>query len=400
MNAKVRFKLSAMMFLEYFIWGTWFVAMGRYLTDSLNATGGEIGTIYALAWIGAMISPFFVGSISDRYFAAQKVNGVLHLLGGVILYVLSETMSIGVFYWGMLFYSILFMPTIALTNSIAMNQSSDVAKDFPLLRVLGTAAWIVSNIIVGTLDIGNTNLIFIIPAIISIGFGIYSFFLPDTPPKPSQSSVIKNFADALVMFKDRSYTVFFIGSVLLCIPLSFYYSYANVFLANGAGLPNTETIMAVLGQGSEVFFMLALPFFLKRWGVRNILLLGMGAWVLRYLMFKFGLDNGAWLLYLGVFLHGICYDFFFATGQIYTDLKAPQGVKSAAQGLITFATYGVGLTIGSKFGGLVAEAYTTGDVIDWSGLWMVPAAIAGILLVIFLLLFGDKNAEEPIQASV
>lgn len=398
MNAKVRFELSTMMFLEYYIWGTWFVAMGRYLADSLNASGGEIGTIYALAWIGAMISPFFVGSISDRYFAAQKVNGVLHIFGGGLLYFLSATQSIGAFYWGMLFYSILFMPTIALTNAIAMNQSSDVAKDFPLLRVLGTIAWIVSNVVVGTLDIGNTNLIFIIPAIISFGFGIYSFFLPDTPPKPNQASVFKNFSNALVMFKDRSYTVFFVGSVLLCIPLSFYYSYANVFLANGAGLPNTETIMAILGQGSEVFFMLALPFFLKKWGVRNILLVGMAAWVLRYLMFKFGLENGVWMLYLGVFLHGICYDFFFATGQIYTDLKAPQGVKSAAQGLITFATYGVGLTIGSKFGGMVAEAYTTNEVINWSGLWLVPAAIAGILLVIFLLLFRDNKTEQPIQA--
>lgn len=397
MKAKVRFQLSSMMFLEYYIWGTWFVAMGRYLSDTLNAEPGEIGTIYALAWIGAMISPFFVGSISDRYFAAQKVNGILHLLGGVVLYFLSVTEDIGIFYWGMLAYSILFMPTIALTNSIAMSQSTDIARDFPQLRVLGTIAWIVSNVVVGTLDIGNTSLIFIVPALISIGFGVYSFFLPDTPPKPTNASVIKNFSSALVMFKDRSYTIFFIGSVLLCIPLSFYYSYANVFLANGAGLPNTETIMAVLGQGSEVFFMLALPFFLKRWGVRNILLIGMGAWVLRYLMFKFGLEHGVWMLYFGVFLHGICYDFFFATGQIYTDLKAPPGVKSAAQGLITFATYGVGLTIGSKLGGLVADAYTTDGVIDWPALWMVPAGIAGVLLLIFLILFKDKKVE-PVQA--
>jgi MFS family permease len=196
MNALVRFKLSAMMFLEYFIWGTWFVAMGRYLADSLHAEPGEIGTIYALAWIGAMISPFFVGSISDRYFSAQKVNGVLHLLGGGVLYFLSTTHSISAFYWGMLVYSILFMPTIALTNSIAMSHSSDIAKDFPLLRVLGTISWIVSNVLVGQLDIGNTNLIFIIPAIISVAFSIYSFFLPDTPPKPSDASVLENFSNA------------------------------------------------------------------------------------------------------------------------------------------------------------------------------------------------------------
>jgi nucleoside transporter len=286
------------------------------------------------------------------------------------------------------------MPTIALTNSIAMSHSSDIAKDFPLLRVLGTISWIVSNVLVGQLDIGNTNLIFIIPAIISVAFSIYSFFLPDTPPKPSDASVLENFSNALVLFKDRSYTIFFIGSVLLCIPLSFYYSFANVFLANGANMANTETIMAVLGQGSEVFFMLALPFFLKRWGVRNILLIGMGAWVLRYLLFSLGLESGVWMLYLGVLLHGVCYDFFFATGQIYTDLKAPAGIKSAAQGLITFAPYGVGLTIGSKLGGLVAEAYKSVDgVQNWSGLWMVPALIAGALLIIFLLLFRDKKPE-------
>jgi len=397
MNQKVRFELSAMMFLEYYIWGTWFVAMGRYLADGLQAEPGQIGTIYALAWIGAMISPFFIGAISDRYFAAQKVNGILHLIGAGVLYFLSQTSSVSAFYWGMLAYSILFMPTIALTNSIAMRQSNDIAKDFPQLRVLGTIAWIVSNVVVGTLDIGNTNLIFIIPAVLSLGFGVYSFFLPDTPPQPSEGTVWENFSSAFVLFKDRSYTVFFIGSVLLCIPLSFYYSYANVFLASGAGLANTETIMAVLGQGSEVAFMLALPFFLKRWGVRNILLVGMGAWVLRYLLFRYGLDGGVWMLYLGVFLHGICYDFFFATGQIYTDLKAPMGVKSAAQGLITFATYGVGLTVGSQFSGLVAEGYTVDGIINWAGLWLVPAVIAAVLLVAFLVLFRDR---KPTAAPV
>ncbi len=401
MQTKTRVDLSTMMFLEYYIWGTWFVAMARYLADSLNAEPGEIGTIYALSWIGAMISPFFIGSISDRYFPAQKVNGVLHILGGAVMYFLSQAGDVGTFYYGMFFYSILFMPTIALTNSIAMHQSNDIAKDFPHLRVMGTIAWIVSNIVVGSLGIGNTNMIFIIAAILSIGFGLYSFSLPNTPPNPNSDSVLKDFGKALVLFKDRSYTIFFIGSVLLCIPLSFYYSFANIFLANGAGMKNTETIMAVLGQGSEVFFMLALPFFLKKWGVRNILLVGMAAWVLRYLLFKFGLDGGIWMLYLGVFLHGICYDFFFATGQIYTDLKAPQGVKSAAQGLITFATYGVGLTLGSKLGGYFADIYTDVEgVVDWPGLWWVPALIAAVLLAIFILMFKDKNPEKPVDLAV
>jgi nucleoside transporter len=391
MNNQIRTKLSVMMFLEYFIWGTWFVAMGRYLSETIHADGAQIGNIYALAWIGAMISPFFVGAIADRYFSAQKVNGVLHIIGAGLLYYLSTIQEVTPFYWAMLAYSITYMPTIALTNSIAMNQSTDNAKDFPLLRVLGTVAWIISNVIVGQMDLGNSNLIFLIPAAIALAFGFYSFTLPDTPPKPSEGSVLSKFFDAFVLFKDSSYTIFFIGSVLLCIPLSFYYSFANVYLSSGAQLSNTETVMAVLGQGSEVVFMIVLPLCLKRWGVKNILLVGMAAWVLRYLLFKFGLDSGAWMLYLGVFLHGICYDFFFATGQIYTDQKAPDSIRSAAQGLITFATYGVGLTIGSKFSGMVAEHYTTNGAIDWSSMWMVPAAIAGVLLLVFMFLFRDKK---------
>ena len=377
-----------MMFLEYYIWGTWFVAMGRYLTDGLQADGGEIGTIYALAWIGAMISPFFIGAICDRYFAAQKVNGVLHLIGALLLYFLASTESIGSFYWGMLAYSLVYMPTIALTNSIAMGQSDDITKDFPLLRVLGTIAWIIANIVVGQMDIGNTNLIFIIAAAVSLIFGVYSFFLPNTPPKGATESVIKSFSNAFVLFKDRSYLIFFVGSVLLCIPLSFYYSFAAVFLDAGANFSNVESIMST-GQMSEIIFMLLLPLFLKKWGVRNILLIGMGAWVLRYLLFQFGLENGTWMLYAGILLHGICYDFFFATGQIYTDLKAHEGIKSAAQGLITFATYGVGLTIGSKLGGIIANAYTTDNVVNWPGLWFVPAMIALVLFLIFILLFRE-----------
>lgn len=396
MNRNTYTRLAIMMFLEYFIWGTWFVAMGRYLTETLGANGGQIGTAYGNAWFGAIISPFFIGMIADRFFSAQKMNGALHILGAIILYYLSTLTNVGTFSMMILVYSILYMPTIALTNSITFHQSSNPSKDFPLLRVLGTIAWIVANVIVGQMGWGNTNLIFVVPAIFSLIFGIYSFTLPDTPPKPTgNTSFAKSIGlDALELFKDRSYTIFFIGSVLICVPLSFYYGFANVFLSSGANMTNVETIMAILGQGSEVFFMIALPFFLARWGVKNILLIGMAAWVLRYLLFKFGLDGGAWMLYLGVLLHGICYDFFFATGQIYTDQKAHAGIRSAAQGLITFATYGIGLTFGSWFSGWVAQRYTINEVIDWRGMWLVPAMIALVILLIFIFLFRENKKPE------
>lgn len=390
-----------MMFLQYFIWGTWFVAMGRYLSEALGASGVQIGTAYGNAWFGAIISPFFIGMIADRFFAAQKVNGILHLLGAGLLYYLSAVKDVGQFSWLILLYSVVYMPTIGLTNSIVFKQSNDSTKDFPQLRVVGTVAWIVANVLIGQMNWGNTNYIFLIPAAASLAFAAYSFTLPNTPPNPSsQTSIYKVLGlDALVLFKDRSYSIFFIGSVLLCIPLSFYYGFANVFLTSGAKLTQVETTMAVLGQGSEVLFLLALPFFLRTWGVRKILLVGMAAWVVRYLLFKFGYEGQTWMLYLGVLMHGICYDFFFATGQIYTDQKASPDIRNAAQGLITFATYGLGLTLGSWFSGQVAGKYTTNGIIDWSAMWLVPAGIAAVVLAVFLVLFSESQPKAGAQPA-
>ena len=390
-----------MMFLQYFIWGTWFVAMGRYLSEALGASGVQIGTAYGNAWFGAIISPFFIGMIADRFFAAQKVNGILHLLGAGLLYYLSVVKDVGQFSWLILLYSVVYMPTIGLTNSIVFKQSNDSTKDFPQLRVVGTVAWIVANVLIGQMNWGNTNYIFLIPAAASLAFAAYSFTLPNTPPNPSsQTSIYKVLGlDALVLFKDRSYSIFFIGSVLLCIPLSFYYGFANVFLTSGAKLTQVETTMAVLGQGSEVLFLLALPFFLRTWGVRKILLVGMAAWVVRYLLFKFGYEGQTWMLYLGVLMHGICYDFFFATGQIYTDQKASPDIRNAAQGLITFATYGLGLTLGSWFSGQVAGKYTTNGIIDWSAMWLVPAGIAAVVLAVFLVLFSESQPKAGAQPA-
>lgn len=391
MQLSTRLQLSVMMLLEYFIWGAWFVAMGIYLPAVLKADGAQVGLAYGNAWFGAMVSPFLVGMIADRYFSAQKVLGVLHIIGAVLLWYLSLTRDLAVFPWLLLVYSCVYMPTVALSNSVAMGQTDNLERDFPTLRVLGTIGWILAGMAVNAYS--ATDFIFTLPAAVSLVLGVFSFFLPDTPPKDRSSG--KNIRqilglDALALFKDRSYATFFIGAILLCVPLSFYYAFTGDYLVT-SGVKNVTSVMGLLGQGSEVLFMLLLPFFLIRIGVRNILLVAMLAWVARYLLLSFGNADLHWPLYLAVLLHGICYDFFFVTGYIYSDQKAGEKIKSSAQGLFTIATYGIGMTFGSYLGGAVADIFTVDGVRNWTGLWLVPAAIAAVILLLFLLLFKEKK---------
>lgn len=391
MQLLTRLQLSLMMLLEYFIWGAWFVAMGIYLPAVLKADGAQVGIAYGNAWFGALVSPFFIGLIADRYFSAQKVLGVLHLLGAVLLWYLAQIRDIAVFPWVLLAYSCLYMPTVALTNSVAMGHTDNPERDFPTLRVLGTIGWIVAGIAVNSRS--STDFIFVLPAILSAVLGVFSFFLPDTPPKGqvaggSVRQVIG--LDALALLKDRSYATFFIGAILLCVPLSFYYAFTGDFLT-ASGVQNVTSVMGLLGQGSEVLFMLLLPLFLMKLGVRNILLIAIVAWVGRYLLLSVGGASLHWPLYMAVLLHGICYDFFFVTGFIYSDQKAGEQYKSSAQGLFTIATYGVGMTFGSYLGGAVADMFTAGGVRDWSGLWLVPAGIAASILVLFVLTFRERK---------
>lgn len=394
MQLVTRIQLSVMMLLEYFIWGAWFVAMGIYLPAILKADGGQVGLAYGNAWFGAIVSPFFIGMIADRHFSAQKVLGVLHLIGAVLLWYLAQIRDMAVFPWVLLGYSCVYMPTVALTNSVAMGQTDNPGRDFPTLRVLGTIGWIVAGIAVNAQ--AATDFIFLLPAALSVVLGVFSFFLPDTPPKGESSGGGIRRAlglDALSLFQDRSYAIFFIGAILLCIPLSFYYAFTGDYLL-ASGVENVTSIMGLLGQGSEVLFMLLLPFFLLKLGVRNILLVAMTAWVARYLLLSFGGEHLHWPLYLAVLLHGICYDFFFVTGYIYSDQKAGEKYKSSAQGLFTVATYGLGMTFGSYLGGAVAKMFTVDEVRNWSGLWLVPAGIAAVILLAFLFLFREKQNEK------
>jgi len=385
--------LALMMFLEYFIWGSWYVTMGTYMGEHLGSSGIHIGAAYSALAIATMISPFFVGMIADRFFAAQKLMGILHLLGGLLLFLATKVTDNTSFYWVILVYSLLYMPTIALSNSVAFHQMSDPGKQFPWIRVFGTIGWIVAGLMIGRLSIEKTSSTFIMAAVVSGALGLLSFFLPNTPPKGKEadSSASKALGtEAFVLFKDRPYLVFFIAAILVCIPLSFYYGFANPFL-NELGMENAASKM-ILGQVSEAVFILAIPFLFNSIGVKKMLLLGMCAWILRYVAFGYG-DTGdnTWMLYAGIILHGICYDFFFVTGYMYTEKKAGEKIKNAAQGLFTFATYGVGMFIGTWVSGFVVDNYKTGDTHNWLKIWMVPAYIAVGVLIYFLLFFKEKK---------
>jgi nucleoside transporter len=352
--------------------------------------------VYTTISIGAIVSPFFVGLIADRFFATQKVLGLLHLIGGGLLYLLSQITDYGAFYAVLLGYTICFMPTLALTNAVAFRQMSDPGKEFGFIRVLGSIGWIVVGLIIGFLKIEATALTFRIGAACSILLGVYSFFLPHTPPKVTGPMSIRDVLglDALALLKDRSFATMFVASMLICIPLAFYYTFANPFL-NEVGLENAAGSMT-FGQMSELGFMVLLPFFLTRLGVKRIVMLAMACWGLRYLLFAYGnSDSMAWMLYAGIILHGICYDFFFVTGQIFVDKKAPAHLRSSAQGMITLATYGLGMLVGSWVAGQIVGQYTLGEnQHDWTGIWLIPAGFALFILVLFTLFFTEKQRKS------
>jgi len=384
------------MFLQFFIWGAWYVTMGTYLDKVLHATGIQVGAAYSAMAIATIFSPIFVGMIADRFFSAQKLLGVLHIVGALLLYYITRIDNPSMFYWIVLLYSLMYAPTLALANSVAFRQMNDPAKEFPSVRFLGTIGWIAVGWMIDRVFKLQTEQLaqtFVIAAVASGILGLLSFTLPDTPPKAkgTQTTFAKVLgADALVLFKDRSFTVFLIASILICIPLSFYYSFTNLYLTE-AGMKNVTSSMT-LGQFSEALFILLIPFFFRRLGVKWMIAIGMIAWAVRFLLFGYGdAAENLWMLFAGIILHGVCFDFFFVTGQIYTDSKADIKIQSSAQGLITMATYGVGMWIGTLLSGYVKDYYTVDKIVTWKSVWLVPAGIAVAVLLFFLVLFNEKR---------
>lgn len=406
MKTSVKVQLSLMMFLEFFIWGGWFVTLGTFLGDNLQAAGGEIAMAFSTQSWGAIIAPFIIGLIADRYFNAERILGFLHLAGAILMYQMYTAVDFASFYPYVLGYMIIYMPTLALVNSVSFNQMKDPAKEFALVRVFGTIGWIVAGLMISYVFLwdspearaeGMLRNTFLMVAIASAVLGVFSFFLPRTPPKARGSenvgiSTILGL-DALKLLKDRNFLIFFLSSILICIPLAFYYQNANPFLAE-IGVDNPTGKMTI-GQASEVLFMLLLPFFFKRFGFKKTIMAGMLAWTIRYALFAYGnAGDLAFMLILGIALHGICYDFFFVSGQIYTDSKAGDKYKSAAQGLITLATYGFGMLIGFWVAGKIYDMNLVAENMhNWRSIWTFPAIFALVVSVLFALFFRNEAIE-------
>jgi len=411
MNAGLKIRLSVMMWLQFFIWGGWFVTMGSYLAANLAATGAQSALAYSTQSWGAIIAPFVVGLIADRYVNAERLLGVLHLAGAALLYELSTARSFDGFYPYLLGYMILYMPTLALVNAISFRQMDDPSRHFSKIRLWGTIGWIVAGLAISyvfswdapaALASGSLRYTFTMCAAASLLLGLYSFTLPRTPPRARAGERVSLGdllgLDALSLLKDRNYLLFFVASILVCVPLAFYYQYANLFL--------TETHLAnatgkqTLGQISEVLFMLLLPWFLMRAGMKLTLLVGMLAWALRYFLFAHGNPQSlAWMLLVGIALHGVCYDFFFVSGQIYTDARAGERSKSAAQGMITLATYGVGMLAGFWIAGQVAGRHVSQGGHDWAGIWLFPAAFALAVAALFALVFRNERVRSAAASA-
>jgi len=400
MPFSIRARLSIMMFLNYVIWGAWYVTLSTYLTTALHFTGTQAGAIFGTTALASMISPFFVGLVADRLFSTERVLATLHFIGAILLWLVAGAQTFGAVYGLLLAYCLCYFPTIALTNSLLLQHVKDPGRDFPLIRVFGTFGWIAIGIAVGAMAIEKTATPFLLAAGASVVMGLFSLILPHTPPagKGEAFSVRKVLGlDALVMMKDRSFFVFAIASVLACIPLTFYFSFTNDYL-NDVHVVNAAGKMT-LGQASEVIMMLVMPFVLRRMSVKGILIMGLAAWAIRYTLLALGdAGPGVWMFYIAILLHGVCYDFFFMTGQLYTDQQAPAHLRSAAQGFITFMTYGVGMYAGSLISGNALDFFTTGTgataVRDWKTFWLSSAAGAFVILLIVAVMFRSHAKIE------
>lgn len=394
--SSVKIRLSIMMFLQYFTWGAWVVPASGYLGKYLKFSGGEIGWFYNTSQIGAIIAPLFVGLVADRFFATEKILAVLHFIGAILLLIVSQQNQFAAMFGLMLVYGLCFMPTLALTNSICFANIEDPSKEFPLLRVFGTIGWIVAGLAVGFFFGQDTSTFFMAAGGSSLLLAIFCLFLPHTPPSGKSSGDVFGLG-TLSMLKQPSFAIFIAVSLLICIPLSCYYQLCNLFLVQ-IGVEKAAAIQSI-GQMSEVVFMAAMPWFIVRLGVKNMLMVGMAAWVLRYLCFSSQIFA---LIIIGLILHGICYDFYFVASQIYVDSKAPADQRASAQSFFALVTFGFGMLIGNLVAGKLVDTYpplVADGPNQWTPIWLWPAGMAAVTLVIFALAFHDKLEKKQLEAA-
>jgi nucleoside transporter len=393
-------RLWLMVFLHYFIWGAWYSAMSTYLSK-LGFEGSEIGLAYGTTAIGALVSPFIVGIVADRFFATQRILGVLHLVGAALLYWVSTLKDFSSFYPVLIAYTITYMAGHGLTNALTLHHSKNPAKDFPFVMWMASVGWIVAGLTVNGLKFADNAGMFQLASGAALVMGLYSLTLPHTPPRGANTPVsvgaLLGF-DAIKLFRDRSFATFMICSFLICIPLSFYFTWTNQFMTEmGVADP---TAKMTLGQVSDVVFLLMLPFLLPRLKAKGILIIGMAAWAIRFGLFALfhQQPSALWMLYTGILLHGMCYDFIFVMGRMYVDKRAGEDIRAAAQGLHAIVTLGAGMFVGSWLSGIVAQKYTHGTTHDWQPIWLIPAAMGAVLVIVFALLFKDNShREQPVQ---
>lgn len=397
-SAMLMGRLSVLMFMQFFVWGAWAVTLG--LVMQTVGIGNLIANAFSVGPIASIAGSFLLGMAATRYFSPKALMVILHLLGGAILLALPGLLtpeSGGTFVWVLLGYMILYMPTVGLANTIALKSLGTRDDRFPFVRAFGTLGWIVAGLIIGWAALSASPEIFRVAAVVSIALGVYSLTLPAIEPDaPSDESLVRQVlcVEAFGLMRQRSYLIFVICATLISIPLAMYYAYASAYIG-AAGITNVGGTMSI-GQMSELAFMFSMPWLYRRFGVKPLLLVGMAAWALRYALFAIG-DGGAslWAVYLGVALHGVCYDFFFVAGAIYTGtIATPKGVNAQAQGMLTLFTYGVGMLLGSQIGGLLyARLPAVPTITDWQQMWWYPAIAALVITVLFQLLFRDDSKQ-------
>jgi nucleoside transporter len=398
-GSDTRIRLAAMMFFEFFIWGAWAVTLGTYLDSSLGLSGAQIGLIYGTTAIAAIISPLFVSFIADRRYPSERVFSAMHFAGAVLLYSASETTQFVALYGLLLAYSLCYAPTLSIANGISFRHLNEPDRQFPFIRVFGTVGWIAAGFVVGFLDVEDRNIPLKIAAGVSLLLACFGLMLPHTPPRPSphRQSIARMMGfDAFLLLRDRSFLVLFVSSILISVPLAFYYNFTNLYL-NELGVENAATKMT-MGQMSEVLFLILMPLLFRRMGIKWMIAVGMLAWSVRYVLFALGNPVGQetmWMLYTGILLHGICYDFFFVAGQMYANERAPDSLRNSAQAMMTLGTYGVGMLIGSLVSGWTVSAFTaaTGEK-DWEAIWMLPATMAFAVLLLFVACFRNVRTQS------